>query len=153
HDRVQQAAYAQIANAHKPPVHLQVGRLLLAQWDRTGAPEQVFDIVRHLNFANGLITDGTERLALAQLNLASGRRAKSSAAYQAALMYFQASISLLSEAHWDCDYELLFALHQEAAECDYLSGHFVEAEVAFDWLLGRARTRLEKAKIYALKIL
>jgi RNA polymerase sigma-70 factor (ECF subfamily) len=47
----------------------------------------------------------------------------------------------------------LFALHQEAAECDYLGGHFVEAEGAFDWLLGRARTRLDKAKIYALKVL
>src|SRR5262249_3515558 len=52
HDRVQQAAYAQIADAHKQPVHLQVGRLLRAQWDRTSAPEQVFDIVRHLNFAS-----------------------------------------------------------------------------------------------------
>jgi predicted ATPase len=117
------------------------------------APEQVFVIVRHLNFASGLITDGTERLALAQLNLTAGQRAKSSTAYQAALMYFQAGISLLTEAHWDSDYELSFALHQEAAECDYLSGHFVEAEDDFDRLLSRARTRLDTAKIYALKVL
>jgi AAA ATPase domain/Protein kinase domain len=94
-----------------------------------------------------------ERLALAQLNLTAGRRAKSSTAYQAALTYFQVGIGLLTEAHWDCDYGLLFALHQEAAECDYLGGHFVEAEGALDWLLGRARTRLDKAKIYALKVL
>jgi predicted ATPase/transcriptional regulator with GAF, ATPase, and Fis domain/tRNA A-37 threonylcarbamoyl transferase component Bud32 len=153
HDRVQQAAYAQIADVYKPPVHLQVGRLLLAQWDQVAAPEQVFVIVRHLNFASGLITDGTERLALAQLNLTAGRRAKSSTAYQAALMYFQAGISLLTEAHWDSDYELSFALHQEAAECDYLSGHFVEAEDDFDRLLSRARTRLDTARIYALKVL
>jgi predicted ATPase len=113
----------------------------------------VFDIVRHLNFASELITDASERLALAQLNLTAGRRAKSSMAYQAALTYFQVGIGLLTEAHWDCDYGLLFALYQEAAECDYLGGHFVEAEGAFDWLLGRARTRLDKAKIYALKVL
>jgi len=31
--------------------------------DRAGAPEQVFDIVRHLNFASELITDEAERLA------------------------------------------------------------------------------------------
>ena len=41
----------------KSPVHLQVGRLLLAQWDRAGAPEQVFDIVHHLNCASELIID------------------------------------------------------------------------------------------------
>ena len=153
HDRVQQAAYAQIADAHKPPVHLQVGRLLRAQWDRARAPEQVFDIVRHLNFASALITHDAERLALAQLNLTAGQRAKSSTAYQAALMYFKAGIALLTEAQWDVDYALLFALHLEAAECEYLSGHFIEAERAFDRLLHRARTRLDKAKIYSLKVL
>ena len=36
---------------------------------------------------------------------------------------------------------------------EYLSGHFVEAEEAFDCLLRRARTRLDAAKIYALKAL
>lgn len=153
HDRVQQAAYAQIADEHKQPVHLQVGRLLLAQWARARAPEQVFDIVRHLNFASALITDVTERLTLAQLNLTAGQRAKSSTAYQAALMYFKTGINLLTEARWDIDYALRFALHLEAAECEYLCGYFVQAEDAFDRLLARARTRLDKAKIYSLKVL
>jgi len=153
HDRVQQAAYAQIGDTHKQPVHLQVGRLLLAQWDRAEAPEQVFDIVRHLNFASILLTDDMERLALARLNLCAGHRAKSSSAYEAALTYFETGIDLLTEAHWDADYALLFALHLESAECEYLSGHFVQAERAFDWLLEKAQTPLDKAKIYALKVL
>jgi predicted ATPase len=153
HDRVQQAAYAQIADEHRQPVHLRVGRLLLAQWDRVAAPEQVFDIVGHLNFAHTLITDDAERLALARLNLAAGQRAKAATAYQAALSYFKAGLGLLTEAHWDVDYALLFALHREAAECEYLVGHFVQAERAFDWLLDRARTRLDKATIYSLKVL
>src|SRR5262249_29910959 len=151
--RVQQAAYAQIADTHKQPVHLQVGRLLRAQWDQVRAPEQVFDIVRHLNFASPLIPHDAERLDLAQLNLTAGQKAKSSTAYQAALMYFKAGIDLLTEAHWDMDYALLFALHLEAAECEYLSGHFSEAENAFDQLLDKARTRVDKARIYSLKIL
>ena len=149
----EQAAYAQIADGHKPPVHLRVGRLLLAQWDHAGAPEQVFDMVRHLNFASALITDDAERLTLARLNLTAGQRAKASTAYQVALSYFRAGSGLLTEAHWDVDYALLFALHREAAECEYLGGHFGQAEDAFDWLLGRARTRLDKAKIYSLKVL
>jgi predicted ATPase/transcriptional regulator with GAF, ATPase, and Fis domain/tRNA A-37 threonylcarbamoyl transferase component Bud32 len=153
HDRVQQAAYARIADEQKHPVHLQVGRLLLEQWDRVRAPEQVFDIVRHLNFAGSLIADDMERLPLAQLNLIAGQRAKSSTAYQAALTYFKAGIDLLPKADWDVDYALLFALRREAAECEYLCGYFVQAEHAFDRLLERARTRLDKATIYSLKVL
>src|SRR5262249_25029003 len=144
-DRVQQAAYAQIADERKQPVHLQVGRLLLAQWDRAGAPEHVFDLVRHLNVASPYITDTTERLALAQLNLLAGQRAKSSTAYAAALMYFKTGIALLSNAPWDVHYTLLFALHCEAAQCAYLCGDFDQAERAFDGLLARARTRLDQA--------
>ena len=153
HDRVQQAAYAQIADEHKHPVHLQVGRLLLAQWDRAGAPEQVFDIIRHLNVASPGMTNVTERLALAQLNLMAGQRAKSSTAYAAALLYFKAGMTLLSNASWEVHYPLLFALHCEAAQCAYLCGDFDQAERAFDWLLARARTRLDQATIFTLKIL
>src|SRR5215510_5008972 len=68
-------------------------------------------------------------------------------------MYFQAGCDLLAEGHWDVDYDLAFALHLEVAECEYLSGHFVQAERAFDRLLQRARTRVDKAKIYSLKVL
>ena len=46
----------------------------------------------------------------------------------------------------------MFALHQEAAECDYLGGHFVEPKAPLT-AARRARTRLDKAKIYALKVL
>src|SRR5262249_27531437 len=153
HDRVQQAAYAQIADEDKQSVHLQVGRLLLVQWDRAGAPEHVFDIVRHLNVASPRMTDEADRLALAQLNLMAGQRAKSSTAYAAALGYVQTGIALLSNVPWDVYYPLLFALHCEAAQCEYLCGDFDQAERAFNWLLAQARTRLDKAIIFSLKIL
>jgi predicted ATPase len=153
HDRVQQAAYAQIADEHKQSVHLQVGRLLLVQWDRAGAPEQVFDIVRHLNIASTRITDPAERLDLARLNLLAGQRAKSSTAYAAALGYFQTGVALLHNVPWEAHYPLLFALHCEAAQCEYLCGDFDRAERAFDWLLGQARSRLDQATIFTLKIL
>src|SRR5262249_25161979 len=133
--------------------HLEVGRLLLAPWDRPSAPGHVFDIVRHLNFASPCMTDATERRALAQLNLIAGQRAKSSTAYAAALMYFKTGMALLSNASWDVHYILLFALHCEAAQCAYLCGDFDQAERAFDWLLTRARTRLDQASIFSLKIL
>jgi Nif-specific regulatory protein len=150
HDRVQQAAYALIPPERKQIVHLTVGRLLRERADLEHA-EELFDVVHHLNLGSGLISEETERLALARLNLIAGRRAKSSTAYQAALDYFKAGAGLLTEKHWETDYDLAFALHLDLAECQYLCGDFDEVERQFDSLLERARTNLDKAAVYKLR--
>ncbi|MGH7792646.1 MAG: ATP-binding protein, partial [Thermodesulfobacteriota bacterium] len=164
HDGVQQAAYALIPDEEKKAVHLNIGRLMLRSYqlleENTITPNPEFDIVNHLNLGSELITEESERVELARLNLAAGRKAKSSTAYQAALEYFNAGIALLktqtlnpeSRNSWDSDYDLMFALHLEAAECKYLCGHFEEAERDFDLLLERARTRLDKARVYNPRI-
>jgi predicted ATPase/GAF domain-containing protein len=153
HDRVQQAAYAMIPDDRRQLVHLTVGRLLLEGWEPVTAEERLFDIAHHLNLGRALITEAAERLALARLNLRAGRKAKEATAYQAGLGYVKAGLSLLPDSHWDTDYDLMLALHVEAAECEYLSGNLDEAERAYDRLLARCRTRSDQAKVYGLKIL
>lgn len=152
HDRMQQAAYALIPSERKQLVHLTVGRLLLEKAGGDAVEENGFDIVNHLNLGSSLITDETERLTLARLNLNAGRRAKSSTAYEAALGYFNSGIALLSDKHWDSNYELAFALNLEAAESQYLCGNFDEAGRKIDLLLDRARTSLDRAKVYNLRM-
>ena len=130
-----------------------MGRLLRERWDPGTTGQRLFDIAQHLNLGRSLITSEAERLALARLDLAAGRKAKSATAFQVALGYFSAGLTMLCENHWSTEYELAFALHLEAAECEYLCGSFEEAERDFDRLLTKARTKLDKAKIYSLKIL
>ena len=77
HDRVQQAAYALIADEAKREVHLTVGRLLLSHCHAAELEEQIFTIVHHLNLGRGLIADQAERIVLARLNLSAGQKAKS----------------------------------------------------------------------------
>jgi predicted ATPase/transcriptional regulator with GAF, ATPase, and Fis domain len=151
HDRVQQAAYALIPDGEKPALHLAVGRLLLERWD-PAAEERLFDIVNHLNLGSRLIGDGAERVALARLNLRAGRKAKASTAYQAALGYIRAGLDLLGEGHWESDYELMLDLHLEALECEHLCGRADEAERRFERLLARARTRLDRSRIYSQRV-
>jgi predicted ATPase/transcriptional regulator with GAF, ATPase, and Fis domain len=151
HDRVQQAAYALIPVERRQHVHLRVGRLLLEKSEGDATEEKSFDIVNHLNLGSSLIPDERERLALARLNLNAGRRAKSSTAYETALSYFNSGIALLAEERWASEYDLTYALHLEAAECEYLCGHFDEAEQKFELLLGRAATSLDKARGYRLR--
>ncbi|HWO01849.1 MAG TPA: serine/threonine-protein kinase PknK, partial [Blastocatellia bacterium] len=151
HDRVQQAAYALIPTEGKQLVHLNLGRLLLERADLETSDERLFDVVHHLNFGSALITDEPERLALSRINLSAGQKAKSSTAYEAARDYLNAGSSLLTEERWKSDYSLAFELHVEAAECQYLCGHFEEADRGFDVLLERAHSSLDKARVYRLR--
>src|SRR5262245_13333528 len=150
HDRVQQAAYALIPTEGKQMVHLNLGRLLLERADLANTDEKLFDIAHHLNIGRGLIADEDERRVLARINLSSGRKAKSSTAFEAALDYLRAGLSLVTDER-ESEYELAFELNVEAAECQYLCGNFDEAEQRFDMLLKRAMTSLDKARVYRLR--
>jgi predicted ATPase/transcriptional regulator with GAF, ATPase, and Fis domain len=152
HDRVQQASYDLMGDEQKRQVHLGVGRLLLAECGDDVPEERLFEIVNHLNIGLDLVTDATERLRAAQLNLAAGRKAKVSAAYKASCGYFSEGIARLSDASWATEYDLMFALRLEAAESYYLAGDFERAEQLFALLLQRAATAADRVQVHSLRI-
>src|SRR5262249_6760616 len=102
-------------------------------------------IAHHLNIGRGLIADEDERRVLARINLSAGRKAKSSTAFEAALDYLRAGLSLVTDER-ESEYELAFELNVEAAECQYLCGKLDEAETPFGSLLQRAMHNLGKAR-------
>jgi predicted ATPase/transcriptional regulator with GAF, ATPase, and Fis domain len=152
HDRIQQAAYALVPDDRKKRLHLTIGRLLRDQPSGAGGDDKLFDVVHHLNEGRELITEKAERVGVANLDLAAGRKAKNSTAYQSALEYLLAGVSLLDEVHhWETCYDLVFALHLEAAECQYLCGDFEAAGREFELLLARAANNLDRAKVHGLR--
>jgi predicted ATPase/GAF domain-containing protein/tRNA A-37 threonylcarbamoyl transferase component Bud32 len=152
HDRVLQTVYALIDQEDRQEVHLKIGRLLWAEGGEDPHDDQLLEIVRHLNLGARRIEDKGERRGLARLNLRAGRKAKAATAFQAAAGYFGAGMDLLEEADWTGAYDLCFALHREAAECECLGGSFERAEALFDALLPRARSDLERARIHDLRV-
>ena len=72
HDRVQEAAYLLIAESERPGVHLHIGRLLLQQTAPADLEEKIFDLVGQFNRGVSLITAGSERERIAELNLMAG---------------------------------------------------------------------------------
>ncbi len=153
HDRVQQAAYVLIPDERKRELHLQVGRLM---WQNLGEPERddkLFDIVNHLCYGSELIEAADERLRIAEMACAAGRKAKASAAFPATLAYFTAARALLPAEPWSQDYAIAFPLYLELAECQYLCGQFSEAQDSFDLLLKQARSRLDQASVHDLQVL
>ncbi|MBD2468897.1 AAA family ATPase [Nostoc sp. FACHB-145] len=152
HDRVQQAAYALIDESQKLGVHLQIGRNLLEKTSPEQRAERLFEIVDHLNYGTELITEQSQRNEIAKLNLQAGQKALAATAYEAAFKYFNTGLKLLDVESWQCEYDLTLALHSEATEAAYLSGHFEEMEQLVEEVLHHARTALDKVKAYDSRI-
>lgn len=151
HDRIQQAAYNLIPAEQRKRLHLSVGRTFLNSVPEEARTQKILDIVNHLNQAIELIDGRQERDELAALNLAAGRKAKTSAAYGAVLKYLGTGIGLLDQGGWERQYDLALHLHSEAAEAACLTGEFGEMERLIAEVLDRAGTLLDR--VYAWEIL
>ncbi|MDF2693949.1 MAG: hypothetical protein K0S65_2332, partial [Labilithrix sp.] len=144
HDRMQQAAYAQIPVAQRRSVHLRIGRLMRDHTPPEKRDERLFDIASQLNLGASLLASREERRSVAELDLLAGRKARATSAFGSALDYFTAGGALLDESDWDDCYELKYALELDRAECEWLTGTPERARGRLADILERARTRLDK---------
>ena len=151
HDRVQQAAYALIAQKEKPPVHLQIGQTLLKQYAPEKRDALLFDIVHHLNLARRVKDKWKERLHLAELNLEAGRQARAASAFEQALQYFTLGLEL-SGAAWKRHYPLALSLHEAATEMSWLCGRFELMEKLAGAVKDNAREDPDLANVYRCRI-
>ncbi|MEG4034420.1 AAA family ATPase [Microcoleus sp. S36b_A4] len=152
HDRVQQAAYSLIPDSQKKATHLKIGQLLQQNFSKIEQEDKLFDIIGHLNRGIELITQPSEREALAKLNLAAGCKARNSTAYMAARVYLHTGIDLLTANCWQRQYELTLNLYVAAAEAAYLNADFDGMEEIAVQVLQASQTILDKIKIYEIQI-
>ena len=152
HDRVQEAAYLLIPKSARAETHLRIGNLLVARILPEKREEAVFEIVNQLNRGSDLITSVEERKRLAALNLMAGKRARSSTAYASALSYLGAARALLTDQSWDEDYELIFTVECDSAECEFLTAEMALAENRLQMLAQCARGAHDIAIVTCLRI-
>ncbi len=152
HDRVQEAAYALIREGDRVAAHLRIGRVLLASMTADGLAERLFDVANQLNRGAPLLIDRDEKARVATIDLRAGRKAKASAAYAAARVYFAAGMALLDERDWSSQYELTFSLWLERSECELLTGDFDTAGQLIEQLLLRGTSKVGEAAVYRLRV-
>jgi PAS domain S-box-containing protein len=153
HERVRQAAYALLPRKERRLTHLRLGRQWLQRTPTAALDEHVFEIADQLNESFQHLTEAGERRQLAELNLAAGRKAKRSAAFQAAIRYFSMGIGMLSAERWECDADLTLNLHLEAIEAEYLSGHFERAALLSTEVLAHVSDRFTRVRVHELRVL
>ncbi|MEG4293215.1 AAA family ATPase [Microcoleus sp. C2C3] len=152
HDRVQQAAYSLIPDEKKQATHFQIGQLLLQNSSDIEQDEKLFEIVRHLNQGKDLITQPSDRQELAELNLVTGRKAKTSTAYAAAMVYLQTAMGLLTTDCWQNHYELTLNIYMATAEAEYLNLNFEQSLNLAEIAMQKATNLLDTVKIYELQM-
>lgn len=152
HDRIQQAAYALIELDLLKSVHLQIGRLLIANFSEQETAEKIFSIVDHLNKGIELIDDQTEKVKLLELNIYAGKKAKESIAYAASKNYLLRAADEFPGDIWEENYEMALDLYKELAEIEYLNGDFEQSQSLIAISLERARAVLDRTEFYLLQI-
>lgn len=151
HDRMQEAAYALIAEGDRAQTHLRIGRSLWSGTAQADIETKIFEIVAQLNRGAALITSPDERRRVAELNLIAGKKARQSTAYAAALDYLMMGDRLLTEDRWSQSYDLAFALEYHRCECEFLTGALSMAEERLSCLSGRTKNPIDDAAVTCLQ--
>ncbi|TXK76407.1 LuxR C-terminal-related transcriptional regulator [Paenibacillus sp. N3.4] len=62
-------------------------------------------------------------------------------------------MELLSAEDWDNEFDLIFELHAQKAECEYLCGNHMKSNQEIDFLLGHARNPVERSRVQMIRIM
>lgn len=152
HDRVQQAAYQAIPASERQAVHLRLGYLIRDRATGQVRDSEIFVVVNHLNIGIDLLASKREKLEIAELNLSAGRKARASAAYDAALQYCQMGLRVLGKHSWLDDYEITLQLHITAAEAAYLCADFQRMEGFCRAVQAQAVNLADQIRVYEVQI-
>ncbi|WP_282423068.1 ATP-binding sensor histidine kinase [Polyangium sp. 15x6] len=152
HDRIQEAAYSLVSAELRAEMHLRIGRLFLANMPEEAIEEHIFDVVSQLNRGAELITDAREKESLRRLNFLAGTKAKATVAHASARNYLAHATALLPRDAWSALYDEALALYLERSECEYLVGNFESADELFNLILAHARSNLDRAAVYGLRM-
>jgi predicted ATPase/signal transduction histidine kinase/ActR/RegA family two-component response regulator len=153
HDRVQQAAYALIADEEKPAIHLRIGRLLVGALAPEEQHRRVFALAEHFMLGAALIAAPAEQLLAARACLAAGHRAKQAMAYESALRFLRAGLAFMPADGWRDHYPLMRDLALAAIEAEYLNTDVDAARRLSRDVLASTRDLLDKVAVYDFQIL
>ena len=153
HDQVQRAAYSLLSEKDKSISHYRVGQLLIQNIPEAEYEQKIFDIVDQLNLGNCNITQQSEKIKLAELNLTAGIKAKTSAAYHSAFNYLNAGIELLDDDDaWQANYDLALLLYTEGLEAAFLNNDFAQMERWIGLVKNNAVDLLDQILAYEVQV-
>jgi predicted ATPase/serine phosphatase RsbU (regulator of sigma subunit) len=151
HDRVQQAAYLRVSADHRADLHHRIGLSMREAGPQGEQGQWLFEMAGQFALGKERITRD-ERPDVMRLQLQAAKRAKTSSAFGPALKYVLQATELMREEDWEREHSVCREVLLERGECEYLVGHFMEADAVFDASLERFSDPAERSRVYGLKI-
>ena len=152
HDRIHQTIYSLLTETDKQLYHLKIAKALSENTTEEDINEHIFEIVSHWNLADDCIGDQETKYYVADLNQLAGRKAKVSAAYQQAYLYFDKGVQLLAHDSWENNYDFTLNIYNDAAEVAFLCGEMELAEQLVTKILANVRQLKDGIKAHEVKI-
>lgn len=149
HDQVHEVAHSLLSEHEAAALHYKIGKTMMVPGLDD---ENLYEAANHLHHALGIIKEEGDMLAAVSLELAAGRKAKSSAAFEQALVYLYDGKTLLEGVSHSSREDLQYAIYHELAECEYMCGHTETAESYFDLLTDAGKDALSKCAVYVSRI-
>ncbi|MCX2861488.1 diguanylate cyclase [Paucibacter sp. PLA-PC-4] len=150
HDRVQEAAWRLVPEHSRARLHLQIGRLLRSRHQSPAALP--FHVLNHLNAAETLISEPSERAALAVANEQASQQAMNAAAFDLAADFAEMALRLQDETAWAGRPEALLVVHLQAARMAYLSGRHDRMDELLAAALARLSEPAQRARLLEVRI-
>lgn len=151
HDRIRETIYNMIDAETKKQIQAKIGRSVWRNSSAEKVDEVVFEIADRLNDAVTLITE-KEKAELSLLNIRAGNKAKRNTAYGKALTYYQMSLQLMPDGHWNSHYGQSLEVHSGIMECRFMTGDETGCRTSFDNILRNVKSNLEKLRIHGILI-
>jgi predicted ATPase/serine phosphatase RsbU (regulator of sigma subunit) len=151
HNRILEATYSLLSKKEKKEIHYKIGKNLLFFFKGKEKNDRLFLVAYQWNLAKDLLNIKEKEL-LIKLNYKAGMKAKTSAAYRDAALFFQHGAELIPDDFWQSNYSFSFQFHIAWSEAEYLARNFNKAEELFKEILSRAQGILDKQQVYAIMI-
>lgn len=153
HDRMREALYATLAAGVRTELHLRLARRLAAELAEGERGERLFEAVAHFEQAQALLSGSGERDAVARLNLRAGLATNATGAFAAGVRHLERARTLLPERAFEHDYALALGIEHALAASLVPLGRIEEALAAADRIVASARSVLDEAPGWEVRIL
>ena len=147
HDRIQEACQHLLDDADVRTIRLGIARVLIAGEGEVSQKDR-YDALYHFNAVEALVTNSTERVELARLNLEAGQRASQSSAWDIAATFYRMGMTFLGEQGWASEAALMRSLHLGVASALMLLGDSAATDRCFDTLLAHSQPGYQRAEVH-----
>ncbi|GGF89458.1 signal transduction histidine kinase [Azorhizobium oxalatiphilum] len=153
HDRVQEASYALFPEPDRAAAHMRIAKALYARRGNDAFDDRLFEVVNQFTRGLSALEQPSDRVMIAGLCFAAGKRAREASAFQSAQHFLAMGSGLLPGWGEEAQFDLMFGIELLRSECEIVNGEFGAANGRLSVLASAARAVETRAQVVCLQLL